>query len=309
MRRDFVNEVSRALKIKRGDLIEKDFILHQILLDLSKDKFFHENFLFKGGTCLIKCYLGYFRFSEDIDFTWKDQRVFDDMSQKEIRRHLSGMIDKIGGTFERIAGKRGMEFRCEKQDKNYVELAGGNKTVTFKMWYLSEILDRRSFIKVQINFVEKLKFQAKKKKLKSLLDGGRVKELKVLYPNEYGEYSRQIAFNVYDIREIFCEKTRAILTRRGIKARDFVDAYFISKKFGIEPEKLEKDIEDKVGFILNLYSRYRSNLDEKRSLLESGEVFAWGHERALLLYKIDQKEFYEFLKNFVVFLRNIAKAS
>lgn len=67
--KEFVNEVSRVLKIERRDLVEKDFILHQVLLDLSKDEFFHKNFLFKGGTCLIKCYLGYFRFSEDIDFT------------------------------------------------------------------------------------------------------------------------------------------------------------------------------------------------------------------------------------------------
>ncbi len=33
---------------------------------LSNDDFFSRNFLFKGGTCLIKNYLGYFRFSEDL---------------------------------------------------------------------------------------------------------------------------------------------------------------------------------------------------------------------------------------------------
>jgi len=75
MRKDFVNEVAEKLKIKRKDLVEKDFILHQLLSSLSEDKFFRENFLFKGGTCLIKCYLGYFRFSEDMDFTWKRQAL------------------------------------------------------------------------------------------------------------------------------------------------------------------------------------------------------------------------------------------
>jgi predicted nucleotidyltransferase component of viral defense system len=68
MRADFVNEVAGVLNIKRRDLIEKDLILHQILADLSKDDFFAPNFLFKGGTCLIKRYFGYLRFSEDIDF-------------------------------------------------------------------------------------------------------------------------------------------------------------------------------------------------------------------------------------------------
>ncbi len=48
MKVDFVNEVGKILNIKRKDLIEKDLILHQILSDLSGDKFFTANFLFKG---------------------------------------------------------------------------------------------------------------------------------------------------------------------------------------------------------------------------------------------------------------------
>ena len=52
-------------------LIEKDLFLHLLLYELSKDRFFKENLVFKGGTCLIKCYLGYYRFSEDLDFTSK----------------------------------------------------------------------------------------------------------------------------------------------------------------------------------------------------------------------------------------------
>jgi predicted nucleotidyltransferase component of viral defense system len=72
VRRDFIDEVGRMLKIGRKDMIEKDIILHEILTYLSKDKFFAGSYFFKGGTCLIKHYLGYYRFSEDIDFTWKD---------------------------------------------------------------------------------------------------------------------------------------------------------------------------------------------------------------------------------------------
>lgn len=109
MRKDFVNEVAGTKKIKRADLIEKDLILHQVLFDLSKNKFFSANFAFKGGTCLAKCYLDYFRFSEDIDFTWKNQNVFDGKSQKEVRRYLSVVIDSIGEIFEDIAKTRGLD--------------------------------------------------------------------------------------------------------------------------------------------------------------------------------------------------------
>jgi predicted nucleotidyltransferase component of viral defense system len=88
VRADFVNEVARTLDIKRRDLIEKDLILHQILTNLSQVKLFADTFLFKGGTCLIKCYFGYVRFSEDIDFTWKDQSAFREMSGMRIRSQL-----------------------------------------------------------------------------------------------------------------------------------------------------------------------------------------------------------------------------
>jgi predicted nucleotidyltransferase component of viral defense system len=305
MRRDFVNEVSRIQRIKRTDLIEKDLILHQMLLDLSKNKFFSENFVFKGGTCLIKCYLGYFRFSEDIDFTWKHQKVFEDKSQKEVRSYLSNVIDELGDIFEGIAKKRELDFKCEKHNRNYVELGGGNKTCTLKIWYQSEILDRRSFVKVQINFVEKLYFNTTRVKLRSLLSKGR-KEFDALFP-EYAEYSQRISFDAYDIKEILCEKIRSILTRVGVKSRDFLDVYLICKKFSIKLEDMRYCIIGKTQFMLNLYEKYRNNLAEKKSIVTSAKAFTWGEEKGLLLQDVKEKELYKFLEGFGAFLKNIIK--
>ena len=305
MRKDFINHVSEALKIERKDLIEKDFIIHQLLLDLSKNGFFHTNFLFKGGTCLIKCYLEYFRFSEDIDFTWRDQDKFKGMSQKGIRQYLSPIIRNLGADFEEIAKKRGLDFKCLKGNRDYVELGGGNKTLTFKIWYVSEILNRKSFIKIQVNFVEDMRFPHAKNVLKSLLDRP-FEELKVLFPEEYEEYSQKIPFDTYDIKEIMCEKVRSILTRRGIKARDFVDIYLISKKFGIAPEDLRENILSKTLFALSRYVKYKNNFNEKKNLLKSKEIFSWGLEKDLLLTNIDEKEFYVFLIKFSTFLQDIA---
>jgi len=305
MRRDFVNEVSRIQRIKRADLIEKDLILHQMLLDLSKNEFFSENFIFKGGTCLIKCYIGYFRFSEDIDFTWKHQKVFEGKSQKEIRSHLSKVIDELGSIFEEIATKRGLDFKCEKHNKNYVELGGGNKTCTFKIWYQSAILDKTSFVKVQINFVEKLYFAPQKVKLKGLLTK-KSEELDALFP-EYKEYTQRIRFDAYDIREILSEKVRSILTREGVKARDFLDVYLICRDFNIKLEDVRDCIIDKTQFMLNLYEKYRKNLAEKKDIVTSGKAFTWGEESGLLLRGIDEKKFYKFLEGFKAFLKKVTE--
>lgn len=305
MRADFVNEVAKILDIKRKDLIEKDLILHQILFDLSSDRFFAANVLFKGGTCLIKSYFGYLRFSEDIDFTWKDQSVFNGMSQKAIRAYLSRVIDKIGEIFEKIAKKRRMDFKCEKSNAEYIEFGGGNKTCTFKIWYMSEVLNRRSFLKVQINFVESMCFPPRDGELSGLLTGEN-EELEALFP-EYAEYTNKITFSIYDIREILSEKVRALLTREGTKARDFLDVYFICKRLGIKLEDVEGCIVSKTNFAIELYDKYRSNLKEKNALLQSGKIFDWGKERDLLLSEIDDMDFYSFLSEFQVFLKKVIK--
>jgi hypothetical protein len=227
-------------------------------------------------------------------------------SQKRIRDYLSDTIDKTGAVFERIADKRSFDFKCNKNDRNFVELGGSSKFCTFKIWYDSEILGSRSFVKVQINFVEQFCSRIKKGKLKSLL----VKqdpELKVLYP-EYKEYVRAISFDIYDLREILSEKVRALLTRRGTKARDFLDVYLVYKNYGIKPEDVEECIVRKINFVLKLYARFRYNLKEKMKLLANGKIFDWGQERGLLLSEIDEKDFYLFLSEFQTFLKRIVEA-
>jgi len=304
VRADFVNEVARVLNIGRRDLVEKDLILHEILTDLSEDNFFSDSFLFKGGTCLIKCYFGYVRFSDDIDFTWKDQTAFNKLSGNKIRSQLSKIIDKTGDMFEQIAKKRGLDFKCVKSNTDYVELGGSDKTCTFKIWYDSETLKRRTFVKVQINFVEQMHFAPKKGQLSGLLTGNHW-ELDSLFPKETAEYAKKIPFAVYDIREILCEKVRALLTRQGTKARDFLDVYLIWKRFGLRPEDEEKCIVGKIGFSLKLYAKYRSHLKQKVALLNSGKLFTWGTEKELLLSDIDEEDFYRFESGFEAFLKKI----
>jgi predicted nucleotidyltransferase component of viral defense system len=305
MRSDFVDRISTTIEIQRKDMIEKDILLHQILTDLSNDNFFSKNFLFKGGTCLIKNYLGYFRFSEDIDFTWKDQTQFSKKSGKEIGRDLSKLIDETGGVFKAIAAKRVLDFKCIKSDANYVELGGSNKMCTLKIWYDSEVLKRKTFIKVQINFIESLCLKPGKGKLVSLLTG-KHEELNALFP-EYLEYSTAVPFDVYDIKEILSEKIRALLTRRGIKARDFLDVFFIYKKFGIKPVDVEDCVIKKINHTLGLYEKYRENLQAKKKLLEENTIFAWGEERDLLISELDEKEFDEFVSESTVYLKGFVK--
>ncbi len=255
---------------------------------------------------MAKCYFDYFRFSEDIDFTWRDQSVFEGKSQKEIRKYLSAVIDSIGEIFEEIAKRRDLGFRCLKDNKDYVELTGGDKTCTFKVWYHSEVLGRKSFLKVQMNFVEKLCYPFRSVDLKSLISDAQ-KELVLLYP-EYQEYTQKISFDIYDCHEILAEKIRAILTRRGTKARDFLDVYLIEKQFKISLDDVYACTLEKIQFTLCLYARYRQNLEEKKPTIMSAP-FNWGEEKGLLLKEIDEKAFYKFIDRLRAFLKKVINDS
>jgi predicted nucleotidyltransferase component of viral defense system len=303
MRIKLINEISKTLGISRNELIEKDIIIHEILTDLSKTDFFTKNYFFKGGTCLIKSYLGYYRFSEDMDFTWKDQQIFKNKSQGQTRDYLSNIIDETGKLLEEIALKRNLDFQCKKGNRDYVELGGSNKRCTFKIFHDSEVTKKRSFIKFQINYVEKICFPSQKQPLFSLMKG-KDEKLRLLF-SEHDDYFESIDFEVYDKNEILCEKIRAILTRQATKARDFLDVYLLCKKYTIDISKLEKEISEKLTLALEMYERYEECIKQKAIEIESGNLFEWGDEQNLLLEKINEDDFYAFNKKLVKFLNKI----
>lgn len=50
-------------------VIEKDYVLGWLLAAIANEPDLRETWVFKGGTCLRKCYYETYRFSEDLDFT------------------------------------------------------------------------------------------------------------------------------------------------------------------------------------------------------------------------------------------------
>lgn len=50
-------------------VVEKDYVLGWVLAGIARDEELSRAWLFKGGTCLKKCFFETYRFSEDLDFT------------------------------------------------------------------------------------------------------------------------------------------------------------------------------------------------------------------------------------------------
>ena len=53
----------------RVDVVEKDYVLAWLLAAVASHAETSTDWVFKGGTCLKKCYFETYRFSEDLDFS------------------------------------------------------------------------------------------------------------------------------------------------------------------------------------------------------------------------------------------------
>ncbi|MCJ2556339.1 MAG: nucleotidyl transferase AbiEii/AbiGii toxin family protein [Candidatus Thermoplasmatota archaeon] len=262
--KDFFEMLNTLGKPKRSDIIEKDFHLHRLLHMISQDDYLSGSLTFKGGTCLVKAYLGFYRFSEDIDFTWQSDDLWKGRTVAETRRLCSEEITTLAGHFRVMADTLGMNFSGDKTIAGEVHISSGGRMVLFFIGYQSEILNMPSSIKVEINFVDKTLYPFKDRELRSYVENVESEELEFLYEKLWNEYNTEIQLGCYDPREIYVEKCRASLTRMAYKLRDVIDILFMEEEFGYSVNEYKEQIEEKVRFMLELYERYRENIELMR---------------------------------------------
>lgn len=297
--KDLIDYLSEKLGIEQKELIEKDLLLQEFLIELNKTDFTRK-FAFKGGTCLIKCYLGYYRFSEDLDFSWIEQTYFQQKSQGQIRKNMSEEINKLIELFHTFSGNLGLDFKKQKDNRRYLEFGGSNKFITFKFWYKSHITGLEQFFKLQINFVELFKYPIKTNKVNSIIEKIPEKEAIFLFP-DIQPFTSELKIKTYDLKEIMLEKSRAILTRKNIKIRDILDLHFILKKLNVQLENYEKEIIEKTVFMLK-YEKYAENIQTKETSLK--EVSIKDIEKLILIKP--GNDFESFLENAKLFFAKIA---
>ena len=253
-------------------LLEKDYHLTRILQRIGEKKI--KNLVFKGGTCLNKCYLGFYRLSEDIDFVYN----------QEVKGKTKLQIKKILDSLRRelFAILNEMEFKTNK------ELGKGWKMLTSKedpkIIGLEIITNYNSIID---NFVQTIKLEISfRKKLRNPI---KMKSIKHEFIDALGEpiLRKDVEIEVIDLTENFAEKFRALVIRKNVAIRDIYDIYFILKNKIAKVDKALIDLilikinenaekkftrKDFIDFIKGLESKL-SDLNEKEisSLLKSGE--------------------------------------
>jgi len=193
-------------------LLEKDYHLTRILGKISERKI--ENLTFKGGTCLNKCYLGFYRLSEDLDFVLnKDVKSLTKMQIKKIldnlRRKIFEILKELDLEVNQKLGE-GWKMLTSKAEPKIVGLE-------IISTYLSIIDGSTQKIKIEISFRRKL------------INPTQTRPIHHEFINALGEpiLKEDVKIEAIDLSENFAEKFRALVTRKNIAIRDIFDIYFI----------------------------------------------------------------------------------
>jgi len=187
--------------------IDKDWILGHFLNAMYSFKEIGNNFIFKGGTCLKKCYFDNYRFSEDLDFTLLNNTFSVDKK----------LINKIINTAETNSGaKFHLNFINSQIHKDIEQ----GYEVEIKFWGADHKPNQKPLppsrwqtkIKLDISFSEKLILAPVNKT--------------ITHPYSDRE---QITNTIpaYSIYEIIAEKLRSLIQRN--RPRDVYDNWFFSK--------------------------------------------------------------------------------
>jgi predicted nucleotidyltransferase component of viral defense system len=73
-------------------VVEKDYVLGWMLAGIYAHEELAESWIFKGGTCLKKCFFETYRFSEDLDFTLRDEAQLDESFLKRVFTEIGAWI-------------------------------------------------------------------------------------------------------------------------------------------------------------------------------------------------------------------------
>ncbi len=264
------------------EIIAKDLLLTLILAEFQKENEIFNDLIFKGGTLLSRNYLGYHRFSEDLDFVHRDSANIRRFARSERERRIKSFIDLFVPKLKKVADTLSLNFSTNRSDTNYCSILHGRTVYIFRVYYESN-----KYIKIEINFVEKLIYPTKRILIKAITDFFDSKEL--LFILNLNIYNFKIMS--YHINEMVLEKYRALLTRNSLMERDLFDLYLIPNslkvKLGEVVEKIEcsslikKDLEGVIS--------------KKFELLKNNEFFD-GQEKIsdLAIVKYNLEDFNKF---------------
>jgi len=200
-------KVAEAERVPKST-IDKDWILGHYLNAMYSLPEIKEKFVFKGGTCIRKCFIQDYRFSEDIDITLTDDKIV--INKKLINKFNDIAENNSNAKFhiEYIIPKK-----SDDVDQGY--------EVKIKFWGADHHPNQmplppnrwQTSIKLDISYSEKLILETENKSI----------------IHKYSDNHKTINnIRTYCLNEIIAEKIRSLIQRN--RPRDIYDSWYLLSK-------------------------------------------------------------------------------
>lgn len=248
-----------------SNTIEKDYVLNWLLAGISEAKLLQTNWVFKGGTCLKKCYFESYRFSEDLDFT------ITNIEHRNPQYLKTVFVDIADWVYEQI----GLEFPEDEITFELYNNPRGELSIQGKLAYKGPMQRRGNnpTLKLDLSWDEILVEPAVRKS--------------IYHP--YSDSSFDYQINTYCIEEIIAEKLRAFVER--MRPRDLYDIIqlFDDSRWSPDRERLFSALEKKCAFKKVVVP----TLELVNAMPGKADLIAdWESMLAHQIYKLESPEFY-----------------
>ena len=221
-------------------VLERDYCLAWFLVALSRTDL-REHLAFKGGTAIKRCYVGDYRFSQDLDFT-----LVLDLT-------LDQVIEGLQDVYSEAEEAAGVRISFSRPDRFTHE-----NSYTLYLGYEGPLppLARGREVKVDITRNERVIFP--------------LVETPVLRGyDEYSDLPEDAALRVYSLDEIATEKVVALQDRARNEPRDLYDLWYLTSHGLVDLETLVLAVAEKWEFRGENLDEVESRFLEKEARLRA----------------------------------------
>ena len=183
------------------EVVEKDYVLGWLLAGIASHPATRNNWVFKGGTCLKKCVLETYRFSEDLDFTLLPGAEYSEAGVETILREIVAQVTTFSG-IQFAASGLGVKGRKD---------LAGRPTLEGRIEYSGPLVFPGS-PKIRLDLTQH----------EPVLRPPELRPVFHPYPDQLPD---DLRVTMYAIGELVAEKTRALCER--MRPRDLYDGVLL----------------------------------------------------------------------------------
>ncbi len=207
------------------NVVEKDYVLGWLLAGIGEHPATRDTWVFKGGTCLKKCFFETYRFSEDLDFTLTDPAHLNEA-------FLRTLFQEVG---EWVYDQTGLVLPPEVRKFEVYTNPRGGTSAEGRVGYRGPLARAGDAPRIKLDLTDH-------ERLVLPIDRRHVH-------HPYSDLPQQgIQVSTYCFEEVFAEKVRALAER--LRPRDLYDVVHLYRRKELDPDlpKLMHALREKCEF-------------------------------------------------------------